>query len=146
MENICLKGKVNLKLLDKNGNIKDERNIDNLIVRSGLNFIASRMINSDANVMTHMAIGSGTNSPFLNDTTLSAQINPRKELTLASVSNSAVTYTSIFDAIGTVSIITEAAIFNDISEGTMLCRTTFNAITQDIDDVLAINWTITVGA
>ena len=44
-EGLKLRGDVAVVLRDKNGNVKDERNINNLIVDTGLNFICDRMKN-----------------------------------------------------------------------------------------------------
>jgi hypothetical protein len=139
-----IKGKVNIKLLDKNGNIKAEQTVNNLVVQSGLNFIASRMIGTTPAVMTHMEIGTGQATPALGNTTLGAPTQ-RVVLTSSTVTASAVTFTAIFPTNQTLANITEAGIFNASSGGTMLCRSVFNSVAKDVDDSLAITWTLTVG-
>ena len=59
-ENLTLSGKLKLVLTDSKGNIKEERNIKNLIVNTGIGHITSRMTAASAGVMSHMALGSGS--------------------------------------------------------------------------------------
>ena len=68
-EGLKLRGDVALVLRDKDGNVKDERHIENLIVDTGLNFICDRM-KDDETAMTHMALGSGTTAAAAGDTSL----------------------------------------------------------------------------
>ena len=42
-ENLKLSGQLNIVLKDKAGNIKDQRDVKNLVVNTGLAYIASRM-------------------------------------------------------------------------------------------------------
>jgi hypothetical protein len=51
-------GALSVVLKDADGNIKDEREVPNLVVTSGLGFIASRMKDATATAMSHMAVGS----------------------------------------------------------------------------------------
>jgi len=53
-------GRLNVVLKDSDGNIKQIVDVDNLVVNSGLAFIASRMKDTTATAMSHMAIGTGT--------------------------------------------------------------------------------------
>ena len=61
-DSLKLKGELNIVIKDKDGNVKDNRNEKNLIVSAGLAFICSRMTDANDAVMSHMAVGSGTNS------------------------------------------------------------------------------------
>jgi hypothetical protein len=143
-ENFEVTGKLHIVLTDENGNVKDEREVDNLVVQSGLNFIASRMKDATANVMSHMSVGTTSTTPTLSDTALGSEVSgSRVALTSTVVSGSNVTYTATFNpGVGTGALV-EAGIFNAASSGTMLCRTTFAVINKNAADTLTISWTTT---
>ena len=123
-DGLKLRGDVALVLRDKDGNVKDERNIKNLIVDSGLNFICDRMKN-DETAMTHMALGSGSTAAAASDTSLGSQLGSREALDSDTVSSNTITYVASFEAGDATGAVTEAGIFNAASGGTMLCRTVF---------------------
>jgi len=144
-EGLKLKGDVAVVLRDKNGNVKDERKINNLIVDTGLNFICDRMKN-DETAMTHMGLGSGTTAPAAGNTTLESQLGSREALDSSTVTNNQIVYVSSFEAGDATGAVSEAGIFNAASGGTMLCRVSFSVVNKAADDVLSINWTITLTA
>lgn len=144
-ENLKLRGDVALVLRDKNGNIKEEREIKNLIVTSGLGFIASRMKNT-TDIMSHMALGSGTTAAAAAQTALVTQLGSREALDSTTVSGATVTYIASFEAGDGTGAVTEAGIFNAASSGTMLCRTVFGVVNKEADDTMSVTWTITLTA
>ena len=144
-ENLKLRGDVALVLRDKNGNIKEEREIKNLIVTSGLGFIASRMKNT-IDIMSHMALGSGTTAAAAAQTALVTQLGSREALDSTTVSAATVTYIASFEAGDGTGAVTEAGIFNAASSGTMLCRTVFGVVNKEADDTMSVTWTITLTA
>lgn len=142
-ETLKVIGDVKVALTAPDGSIKEEREIKNLVVTTGLNFIASRMKDGTASVMSHMAVGSGTASAALANTALGTELG-RVALTATTVSGNAVTYTATFGPGTGTGAVTEAGVFNAASSGTMLCRTTFLVVNKDAGDTLSITWTITV--
>jgi len=139
-------GQLSVKHIGKDGNTIREYNLKNLVVTTGLQHIAARLVNSGSpNQMSHMAVGSGSTAPALENTTLGSQLG-RVSLTTAGgvPSGSTVTYTANFPAGTATGAITEAGIFNASSAGTMLCRTTFLAINKGADDTLAVSWVLTI--
>lgn len=144
-DGLKLRGDVAIVLRDKQGNVKDERNIKNLIVNTGLNFICDRMKN-DETAMTHMALGSGSTAAAAGDTTLGSQLGSREALDSDTVSSNTITYTSSFEAGDATGAVTEAGIFNAASGGTMLCRTVFAVVNKSADDSLSVTWQITLTA
>ncbi len=144
-DGLKLRGDVALVLRDKDGNVKDERNIKNLIVDSGLNFICDRMKN-DETAMTHMALGSGSTAAAAGDTSLGSQLGSREALDSDTVSSNTITYTASFEAGDATGAVTEAGIFNAASGGTMLCRTVFAVVNKSADDSLSVTWAITLTA
>ncbi len=144
-DGLKLRGEVALVLRDKNGNVKDERTIKNLIVDTGLNFICDRM-KDDETAMTHMALGSGSTAAAAGDTSLGSQLGSREVLDSSTVTNNQIVYVSSFEAGDATGAVTEAGIFNASSGGTMLCRTVFSVVNKAADDTLTVNWTITLTA
>lgn len=145
-DNLKLKGDLAIVVTDKDGKVKEERKETNLIVSAGLAFICSRMVDANDDVMSHMAVGSGTNSPAAGNTDLQSILGNREPLDSATHSANTVTYTSSFEAGEGTGAITEAGIFNASALGTMLCRTTFPVVNKGADDTMAITWTITLNA
>ena len=144
-DGLKLRGDVALVLRAKDGNIKDERLIEKLIVDTGLNFICDRM-KDDETAMTHMALGSGSTAAAAGDTTLGSQLGSREALDSSTVTNNQIVYVSSFEAGDATGAVTEAGIFNASSGGTMLCRTVFSVVNKADDDTLTVNWTITLTA
>lgn len=144
-EGLKLRGDVALVLRDKDGNVKSEQKVKNLIVDTGLNFICDRM-KDDETAMTHMALGSGTTAPAAGNTSLESQLGSREALDSSTVSNNTITYVASFEAGDATGAVTEAAIFNAASGGTMLCRVTFSVVNKAADDTLSVNWQLTLTA
>ena len=145
-DTLKLKGRVALVLRDKDGNIKEERDINNLVVTAGLDFIASRMKDATATVMSHMALGSSTTAAAAGQTDLVSILGSREALDSTNVANSVVTYVSSFEAGDATGAVTEAGIFNAASGGTMLCRTVFAVVNKQADDTMTVTWTVTIAA
>ena len=145
-ENLKLRGDVALVLKDKNGNVKEKREINNLIVSAGLTFICSRMAGTSANVMSHMALGSGTTAAAAGQTDLVSILGSREALDSSTASSNTITYVSSFEAGEGTGAVTEAGIFNAASGGDMLCRTVFSVVNKEADDPMSVTWTITLTA
>ena len=149
-ESIKLKGDVAIVLKDQDGNIKDKRDINNLVVNAGLTYIVDRM-KRDASggkaVMTHMAVGSGTTSAGASQTDLVSILGSRESLDSTTISGTnALVYVSSFEAGDGTGAVTEAGIFNASSGGDMLCRTVFTTVNKGSNDTMSITWTITLSA
>ena len=145
-DKLKLRGDVALVLKDKDGNIKDSREIHNLVVSTGLTFICSRMAGTSAGVMSHMALGSGTTAAAAGQTDLVSILGSREALDSTSASSNTITYVSSFEAGEGTGAVTEAGVFNASSSGTMLCRTVFPAVNKQADDTMSVTWTITLSA
>ena len=137
-DGLKLKGKLAISL---NGKIIQE--VDNLVVTAGKGYVASRMKDTTATAMSHMAIGSGSTAAAASDTALGNQLG-RVALTSTTVSNAVVTYVASFPAGTATGAVTEAAILNASSGGTMLCRTVFSVVNKGASDSMTVTWTVTV--
>ena len=140
---LTAKGALSIVVKDSNGDLKQELNVTNLVVDTGLAYIASRMKDATATAMSHMAIGSGTNDPAAGDTALQTELG-RVALNSTTVTNNSVAYVASFPAGTGTGAVTEAGIFNASSGGTMLCRTEFAVINKAAGDSMTITWTVTV--
>lgn len=147
VEKLKPKGTVTLVLRDSEGNIKETR-VENMIVGVGLAYIASRMKDASATVMSHMAIGSGATAAATGNTALGTELARialgSTALVTTTAANDSIQYAASFAAgVGTGSI-TEAGIFNAASAGTLLARTVFGVVTKGASDTLSITWKIAV--
>lgn len=136
------KGQLDIKVYAPDGSLKKEILVPNLVVTTGKQFIAARMVGTPA-TMSHMAIGTGTTAPAIGQTALIIQTG-RVAIGGATNTGASVTYTANFPAGVGTGAITEAGLFDANTGGTMLARTTFGVITKAAEDIMAISWTITV--
>lgn len=125
----------------REGVLLQEVNTPNMIVSIGKQFIMERLISNIPTQINHMAIGSGTTAPVSTDSTLEAELS-RLGIGMPLRNNTTVTFTGIFPAGNGTGTISEAGLFNALSGGTMLARTTFTPIEKGVDDTLAISWHI----
>ncbi len=142
-EQVKMTGQVSIRILDKDGNVKDERQIKNLVVTVGKEFIASRMVGTAANVMSHMAVGSDNTAAAVGNTGLGAELG-RVAFSSGTASGAVATYVATFPAGTGTGAVVEAGLFNASSSGTMLCRTVFSVVNKGADDAMTITWQVTV--
>ena len=145
-DNLKLRGDVALVLKDKDGKVKETREINNLVVTAGLTFICSRMAGTSAGVMSHMALGSGTTAAAAGQTDLVSILGSREALDSTSASANTITFISSFEAGEGTGSVTECGCFNAASSGTMLARTVFPVVTKQADDTMSVTWLITLSA
>ena len=137
-------GSVNVVINDECGKQKENFTIPNLVVDTGLAYIASRMKDATATAMTHMAVGTGTTATAGGQTALVTQLGSRVSLTSTTVTANSTAYVASFGAGVATGALTEAGIFNALTSGTMLCRTTFPVVNKETGDSIAITWVVTI--
>jgi len=137
-DGLKLTGKLKIAL---NGETVQE--VDNLVVTDGKGYVASRMKDTAADVMSHMAIGSGSTAAAAGNSALGNQLG-RVALTSTGLSGAVVTYTATFPAGTGTGAVTEAGILNAASSGTLLCRTVCSVVNKGASDSMTITWTVTV--
>lgn len=142
-ERTFVKGNVHIKVLDKNKKVKEEKEIKNLVVNTGIDYITDRMLGNAPAVMSHMAAGSDQTFQTSLDTELGNELG-RVELDPAPTKPDIdkIVYEATFLPGEATGGIREVGIFNSDSGGVMLCRTTFDVVNKDTDDTITINWTI----
>lgn len=150
-EKLKFAGQVSIVLRDASGQIKDEREIRNLVVNKGLGYIASRITSAAKDVMSHMALGAGTTAAAAGQTDLVAILGSREGLDSTTIRGSNlenVVYVASFGAGDATGAVTEAGIFNSGASGAgdMLCRTTFSVVNKTADDTMVVTWSILLAA
>lgn len=136
-------GALKIVLTGADGAVKQEQDIKNLVVTTGLGYIASRVKDATATAMSHMAIGSNSTAAALANTALGVELG-RVALTSTTVSANVITYVASFPAGTGTGAVTEAGLFNAASAGTMMCRTVFAVVNKQASDTLQITWTVTI--
>lgn len=142
-ELIKASGSLRVVITGADGQVKEEREFKNLVVTVGKNYVASRMVGTAANVMSHMAIGSDSTAAAAGDTALGAELG-RVALASSAASANVVTYTATFPAGTGTGAVVEAGILNAASAGTLLCRTVFAVVNKGADDAMSVTWTVTI--
>jgi hypothetical protein len=148
-DNLKLSGALSIVLTDKDGNVKDSREVKNLVVNAGLAYIISRMVGTAKAVVSHMALGAGTSAAAASQTDLVSILGSREPLdstTITGTNLEKVQYVATFEPGDATGAVTEAGLFNAASAGDMLCRTVFPVVNKAADDQMAITWTITLSA
>jgi len=145
---VTIRGDLRIELFDEDGFLKEVREVHNLVVTAGKNYIAAELSSAGVTDMGWMEVGTGAVAPAAGDTALGAAIasTGRQALTTRTSATNVVTYVGDWAAgQATNAAITEAGIFNAASAGTMLSRATFTAINKGASDTLKITWTVTIG-
>ena len=140
-------GRLTLELYDEHGQLRDVREVENLVTAAGKGVVANRMTAAPtAAAMSHMAVGTGSTAAAASDTSLAAELaGARPALASTNIAGPVITYAAAFGpGVGTGAL-QEAGIFNAGAAGTMLARTTFAIINKAAGDTLNVTWTVTVG-
>jgi hypothetical protein len=144
--NMKATGTLHIVVRDQDDNVIQDVITTNLVVDSGLDYIAERMKDTgQPNEMSHMAIGTDATAAAAGDTALGAEVG-RVALATAggTVTSNAVEYVATFPAgTGTGSIV-EAGVLNAGTGGDLLCRSDFGIVTKGASDSMSITWTVTV--
>lgn len=136
-------GNLTITLYDKDNNVKDYREIKNLIVTSGKVLMAQLLAGEVVDIPSHMALGTDNTAAEISQTTLLAEVG-RASFAASATQSSTITFSSTFRAGVATGALTEAGIFNAAVGGTMLCRTVFSTITKNASDTLTVNWNVAI--
>ena len=110
-DSIKLTGRLSIKKYDKEGKVNYEKEVPNLVVTSGKEFIAQRLCNNDFDFMSHMAVGDDTSTAAVAQTALQNEL-ARVAVSSATPSGVSATFNASFGAgVGTGALV-EAGIFN----------------------------------
>ena len=143
-EQLNATGSLTIVKTNNQGIVTEKVHVPNLVVSVGKTFIASRMAGTSSAVMSHMGLGSGTTAPVAGNTALETSLGANVALTSTTPSSNTVTYVATFGAGVSTGAVTEAGIFNALSSGVMLCRTTFPVVNKAAGDTITITWVVTI--
>jgi hypothetical protein len=149
VDNIKAKGSLHVVLRDEFGNVKEEHELDNLVVTVGRAYIQERMRLATPGVMSHMAVGTGATAPVVGNTALGTEaarvaFDSAATAVTTTTTNDSVQYVATFPAGTGTGALTEAGLFNAASSGTMLSRVTYAVINKGASDSLTITWKIVI--
>lgn len=150
VEALKLKGHILIRLFGADGKIKEERDINNLIVTVGKNTAIQQILGAASGggqpaKFNYVGIGTNPTAEAAGDTALGAEIGTRQQDTspdFPSTGRGDIIVT--FAAGNGTGAITEAGLLNASTSGTMLARKTFAVINKGASDVLQITWQITI--
>jgi hypothetical protein len=153
-ENVGIKGFIKIDHFDKSGSLIESVETPNTVVNVGFTEVAGLFCSDVAGSYTafdYIGVGTGTTAATATNTELVAEITDSGliraastgTLTTENVANDTAQFVHQFSVTDTQAV-TESAVFNDSSAGTMLCRQTFSAINVADGDTLQITWKVTV--
>lgn len=145
IEKLKMHGAMELVLEKADGTIETRRK-DNLIVDVGFDLICDALGRASGrpNVISHIAVGTGSAAVASNQTGLATE-HSRLAATYAHTALTKVfTMTTTFPAGTATGALTEAGVFNAASGGTMLDRVVFAVINKGADDTLTVTFTFTL--
>lgn len=137
-------GYIRFDLFGPDGKLKEHREIKNVVVTVGKNFLATWLAAASqaSSFMPYIGLGTGTNAANASDTALQTELSTRVSGTLSSIGNVWQNVATFGAGVDTGSI-TEAGIFSASSGGTMLARQVFGVITKSAGDSLQVTWQVT---
>lgn len=140
-----IKGRVTWRLFDEFGNLKEERQVNNLVVTAGKNWLADFLAHKGVTpaMMDYLAIGTGVGDPAAGNTTLGTENCTRVQVTTPTNTNNMFSLVGTFTAGNGTGAVTEAGIFNASSAGTLFARQKFDVINKGANDSLQCTWEIT---
>lgn len=142
---VTIKGRWKVVLKDENGEVKDERNGENVITTNGLEYLASYLHSANTAgswTMQYVGIGTDATAETNSDTALGTELSRH---------TGTVTYTSggIYEVVATFAAgsgtgaIVEYGLFDANTGGTMLNRSTESVINKGASDTLEATTQIT---
>jgi hypothetical protein len=132
-----------LELFDKDGNLKDVREVHNTVTTAGKNGLADQVLASPTlSKMGWMELGTGTGGTTLLNAYISGS---RVAFTTKTRNTNVVTVVGTFGAGVGTGAITEAGTFDVVTQNTvnMWMYSTFGTITKTGTDSLVVTWTLT---
>jgi hypothetical protein len=144
-ETIKATGHISFKLYDANGEVKDSREISNVVVTVGKNFMAAWLAAASqaAPFMNYIGLGTGIAAANASDTDLGIPLATRVAGTLTSAAN-VWQNVALFGPGVDTGAVTESGIFSASVAGTMFARQTFAVINKGTGDSLSVTWQITL--
>jgi len=141
---LVLTGRVHIVLTDSMGNIKVDRESNNLIVTVGKAFVASALITIPSISFLYMAVGTSATATDISQTALIGTELGRIATTNTNPTSVTTQFVASFGAGVGTGTIEEAGLFSAASAGSMFSRYLTGTFAKGATDTLAVTWTITV--
>ena len=147
-DQIKVTGHISIELRDSKGDLKETREIKNLVVSVGKNFLAAWLAAASESTpfMQFVGLGTGTNPVTSGDTTLQTEFvggGYGRPTGTVSASGATLQNTVTFSAGNGTGAITEAGLFSASSSGTMFARQVFSVLNKLAGDTLQLTWQVT---
>lgn len=119
---------------------------DNLVLNSGIDFLCDAVGKASGrpNVMSHIAVGTGTTAAADGQTALVSESLRKSAAYSHSAGTTKMTFSATFNAGEATGALTEAGICNAASGGTFFDRVVFAVLNKGADDVFTANFEITI--
>ena len=152
-EKLKMKGLILIEVKDKNGKVKENRDVTNTITNASLAEVTGLMGGVGAKtVFDYLAVGTGTTASAAADTALETEIND-SGLARAQVTPTQETTTQTDDTLQLVKAwsvsgtkaVTECGILNAASNGTLLGHQVFAALNVISGDTLTLTYSVVQG-
>lgn len=150
-EKVKLKGHFSIKHI-RDGEVIDEREIDNLITNAGMAAVAGLILTDvSVNDFDYIAIGTGATAANATDTTLESEITTGGGArgtgvgtrVTTSVTNDTAQLVKTYTFTASFAV-TETGVLNAASSGDLLCHQVFAVINVASGDSLEITWKVQV--
>jgi hypothetical protein len=147
MDGLLMKGKMRAELFDKDGNLKDWREVHNTVTVLGHQMAADQILASPAVAKPGwMEVGTGTGQDA-NDSTLATYLAGSRTALDSKTrgANAIITMVCTMGAGVGTGAITEAGVFNVVTQNTtdLILVASFAAVNKAAGDSLVITWTLT---
>jgi len=145
-ENVKMRGHIDFVLRDKDGTIKEERHMSNVMVKEGMAEAVELMIGTGT-AFDAIAIGSGGDNAFDSATT---ELNTEYKRTTASTAADTTSFSGDTGKfIATFSFteakaVDESGVLNAESDGELLCMQSFADINVEDGDSLEVTWKVSL--
>lgn len=150
-ESIGIKGRLSIIVRNKDNEIIDTRDVDNLVVSTGKNLIASRLVDATDPVISHMWVSERNPSPA-NGSSVLADMGTSGDDTLLPAQTTSVTrtnnelvYTASFAFTAAYGIRSAALSVGGVASSCVtFSLTNFPIVNVANNDEITINWTISI--
>lgn len=149
-DDLGVKGHVLIEVRNPDGEVREVREFDNLVMDAGEDALAKLLVGLSSNPFTWIALGTDGTAAADTQTALLAEITTnggeRTQDTSPTTDGNVATVTATFNFTGTLAI-QEVGLFNaDASTGgDMFARQTIAVINVGNGDSMTVTWNITVG-
>jgi len=138
-------GSLVIDLFDPDGKLKGHYEFKNLIVNTGLAYLAKKTAGLSIATISHIALGGGATAPTPEDASLGSELG--RAVASASgattdVLDDTARFAGTFGAGVATGDLNEAGLFNAASGGTMVSRVTFPTIPKGVNDSISATWNI----